>query len=54
MGRALLGGAMLGIEVDDGVDQSDMRESLGEIADEALFLEMIFLGEQADVVLKRQ
>src|SRR5580698_4102369 len=43
-------GMVLAIEVEGGVDHRDVGKSLGEVADEAFELDVVLLGEQAEVV----
>jgi len=39
--------------VEDGVDQRQVRERLGEVPEQSLARWVVLLGEQADVVRKR-
>ena len=48
MGAVAQAGTIL--QVIRGIDQGNVRESLGEVADQALTARVVFLGEQAHVV----
>ena len=41
---------VVAVEVEGGIDERDVGESLGEVADEAFVLDVVLLGEQAEVV----
>jgi hypothetical protein len=43
-------GCFFVFEVEGGVDERDVGESLGEVADQAFAVDVVFLGEQAKVV----
>src|SRR5688572_32979639 len=48
--RALLGGLGGGAQVQGSIDQRDVGESLGKVAEKALLERIVFLGEQPDIV----
>ena len=41
---------VVAVEVEGRVDERDVRESLREVADQAFAIDVVFLGEQAEVV----
>jgi hypothetical protein len=43
-------GSVFALEIEGGVYEGDVGEGLGKIADQALAIDVIFLGEQAEVV----
>ena len=45
---------VVAVEVEGGIDQRDVRESLREVADQAFALDIVFLGEQAEIVAQRK
>lgn len=47
---AILGGTVRMAQAVGGVDQADMRERLGEVAELASGLDVVLLGEESDVV----
>ena len=50
-----MGGAVLRpAEVEGGVDQADVRERLGDVADLPARMRVVLLGEQAHVVAERE
>ena len=50
--RAMRGGALLARQIVGRVDQADVREGLGKVADQPLGLWVVLLGQQADVVAR--
>ena len=44
----------IGCKVESGIDQRDVAEGLGEVADHAVVLGVVFLTEQADIVTQSE
>src|SRR5271166_4456875 len=51
---SLFGGSLAARQIEGGVDQGDVRERLREVPELAPQAGIIFLGQEADIVLKGQ
>ena len=45
-----MGGAVFGVQVNDGVYEGDVGQGLGEIAHETAKIGVVFLGQKTEVV----